>query len=41
MAATISYDPYGNLTGHTGNPLRWDGQYQDTETALYHLRARY
>ena len=44
VAATFSYDPYGNLTGHTGTtdtPLRWNGQYQDTDTALYYLRARY
>jgi RHS repeat-associated protein len=44
VAATFSYDPYGNLTGHTGTadtPLRWNGQYQDTDTGLYYLRARY
>ncbi|HVX70242.1 MAG TPA: RHS repeat-associated core domain-containing protein [Mycobacteriales bacterium] len=41
--ATYDYDPYGNLTTHTGTadtPLRWAGQYQDT-TGLYYLRARY
>jgi RHS repeat-associated protein len=44
VAATYSYDPYGNLTGHTGTadtPLRWNGQYQDTDTGLYYLRNRY
>ena len=44
VAATFSYDPYGNLTSHTGTadtPLRWNGQYQDTDTGLYYLRARY
>ncbi|GAA1240970.1 RHS repeat-associated core domain-containing protein [Oryzihumus leptocrescens] len=42
--ATFSYDPHGNLTGHTGaadTPLRWNGQYQDAGTGLYYLRARY
>ena len=44
VAATFTYDPYGNLTAHTGTadtPLRWNGQYQDTDTGLYYLRARY
>ena len=44
VAATYTYDPYGNLTSHTGSadtPLRWAGQYQDTSTGLYYLRARY
>jgi RHS repeat-associated protein len=42
VAATFSFDPYGNLTGRTGTadtPLRWNGQNQDT--GLYYLRARY
>jgi RHS repeat-associated protein len=44
VAATFSYDPYGNLTGCTGTadtPLRWNGKYQDSGTGLYYLRARY
>jgi RHS repeat-associated protein len=44
IAATFSYDSYGKLTSHTGTPdtpLRWNGQYQDTDTGLYYLRARY
>jgi RHS repeat-associated protein len=44
VAAAFTYDAYGNLTGHTGTadtPLRWNGQYQDTDTNLYYLRARY
>jgi RHS repeat-associated protein len=43
VAATFSYDAYGNLTSHTGasdTPLRWGGHYQDV-TGLYYLRARY
>jgi hypothetical protein len=37
-------DPYGNLTAHTGTadtPLRWNRQYQDADTGLYYLGARY
>jgi len=44
VAATFTYDPYGNLTAHTGTAdtaLRWNGQYQDADTGLYSLRARY
>ena len=44
VAGTFTYDPYGNLTAHTGTadtPLRWNGQYQDADTVLYYLRARY
>lgn len=44
VAATFTYDPYGNLAAHTGTadtPLRWNGQYQDADTGLYYLRARY
>jgi RHS repeat-associated protein len=44
VVATFSYDPYGNLTGHTGGadtPLRWAGQYQDASTSFYYMRARY
>lgn len=42
--STFVYDAYGNLTAKTGTadtPLRWNGQYQDTDTGLYYLRARY
>ena len=42
--AGYTYDPYGNLKGQTGTvdtPLRWNGQYQDSESGLYYLRARY
>jgi RHS repeat-associated protein len=44
VVATFSYDPNGNLTGHTGtadSPLRWNGQYQDSNVGLYYLRGRY
>jgi len=44
VVASYTYDPYGNLkarTGTTDTPIRWNGQYQDTETGLYYLRARY
>ncbi len=44
VAATYTYNAYGALTAHTGTsdtPLRWNGQYQDTDTGLYYLRARY
>ena len=43
IIGTYTYDPYGRTTNHTGSssPLRYTGQYQDTETGLYYLRARY
>jgi RHS repeat-associated protein len=44
VVATYTYDPYGNLTGGSGsasNPFRFAGQYLDTESGLYYLRARY
>lgn len=44
VSATFTYDPYGSTTSHTGaadTPLRWNGQYQDPDTGLYYLRARY
>ncbi len=44
VAATYSYDPWGNLTQHTGTAttnLEYDGQYVDPETGLEYLRARY
>ncbi|MDQ6617188.1 MAG: DUF6531 domain-containing protein [Actinomycetota bacterium] len=42
--ATYTFDPYGKLTATTGtttNPMRFAGQYLDTESAMYYLRARY
>ena len=42
--ATYAYDPWGNLVSSTGtisNPLRFAGQYFDSESGLYYLRARY
>lgn len=44
VAGTYNYDAYGNTNGHTGSastPLRYEGQYEDVETGLYYLRARY
>jgi len=44
VAATYSYDAYGNSTGTTGtvvNPFRYAGQYQDSESGFYYLRSRY
>jgi RHS repeat-associated protein len=41
--ATISYDPYGNTTGHTGTaatPLGYDGQYTSSDSGLVYLRSR-
>lgn len=39
-----TYDPYGALTAAIGNtnatPLKFAGEYQDTETGFYNLRAR-
>lgn len=43
MQATYTYDPYGNVTAHTGNattPFQFAGQYTDAETGLQYLRAR-
>jgi RHS repeat-associated protein len=42
--ATYTYDPFGGLASSTGsiiNPFRFTGQYQDTESGLYYLRARF
>jgi RHS repeat-associated protein len=42
--ATYTYDPYGGLASSTGtitNPFRFCGQYQDSESGFYYLRARY
>lgn len=44
VAGTYNYAPYGTTINHTGTaqtPLRYDGQYQDDESGLYYLRARY
>lgn len=44
LAATFTYDVYGATTATTGTattPLRFAGQYLDSETGLYYLRARY
>jgi RHS repeat-associated protein len=41
---TYAYDAYGNTTASTGsitNPFRYAGEYQDAESGLYYLRARY
>ena len=44
VLATYTFDAFGNLTSTTGsitNPFRFAGQYQDPESGLYYLRARY
>jgi RHS repeat-associated protein len=45
VQAGYVYDPYGNLVSSTGSlsnqPFRFAGQYQDSESGLYYLRARY
>ena len=44
IAATYTYDPYGNTTATTGtvtNPLRYAGAYTDPETGLIYLTNRY
>ncbi len=44
VANTDTYDPYGNITASTGsvaNPFLYAGQYLDSESGLYYLRARY
>jgi RHS repeat-associated protein len=43
IVGTYSYDPYGNVTSHTGasTPLEYDGQYTDAATGLQYLQARY
>src|SRR5439155_20337552 len=42
--ATYTYDPYGgvaSISESITNPFRFAGQYQDSESGLYYLRARY
>ena len=42
--ATYTFDPYGGLASSSGNvtnPFRFAGQYNDAETGLYYLQARY
>ncbi|WP_297776494.1 RHS repeat-associated core domain-containing protein [Mycobacterium sp.] len=44
VTATYGYDPYGRTTLHQGSAstnLLYDGQYEDNESGLYYLRARY
>jgi RHS repeat-associated protein len=43
VAATMTYDAYGNLTGSTGTsttPLGYDAQYTSSDTGLIYMRAR-
>jgi RHS repeat-associated protein len=44
VVASYSYDPYGGRGGGSGsvtNPFQFAGQYLDSESGLYYLRARY
>ncbi|MGC2375261.1 MAG: RHS repeat-associated core domain-containing protein [Solirubrobacteraceae bacterium] len=44
VQATYSYTPYGSVASSTGpasTPLLYAGQYRDSESGLYYLRARY
>jgi RHS repeat-associated protein len=45
VQASYAYDAYGNLLSTTGSltnqPYRFAGQYQDSESGFYYLRARY
>ena len=44
IAATYSYDTFGNLSASTGssaNPLRYTARELDLETGLFYYRARY
>lgn len=42
---SYTYDPYGNVvntpSGLVANQFRFGGQYQDAESGMYYLRARY
>lgn len=41
---SYTFDPYGNLQSSTGSltqPFQYDGQYLDSETGFYYLRAPY
>jgi RHS repeat-associated protein len=43
VAATMTYDAYGNRTGSTGTsttPLGYDAQYTSADTGLIYMRAR-
>jgi RHS repeat-associated protein len=43
-ATTYAYTPYGGLSSSSGTastPLLFAGQYRDSESGLYYLRARY
>jgi RHS repeat-associated protein len=42
--ATYNFDSFGNTLASTGsilNPFQFAGEYQDSESGLYYLRARY
>jgi RHS repeat-associated protein len=44
VVKTYQFDPYGRRTGSSGkaaNPFQFAGQYLDSETGLYYVRARY
>ena len=44
VTATYTFDAYGNTSTHTGTattPLLFAAQFQDSESGLYYLRARY
>ena len=44
VVASYTYDAFGNLTsqiGESDNPFLYCGEYYDTETQTYYLRARY
>ena len=44
VAESFGYDPYGNARGSVpsspANPVRYQGQYIETNTGLYNMRAR-
>jgi RHS repeat-associated protein len=44
VVGTYQFDAYGNTTSHTGTattPMQYAGQYLDSESGLYWMRARY